>query len=59
MDLAKKRVFEAPQNLVDSAGHEHIDAQAAYVHGNHRAHPKGVCTHLVQYRLGKEEKLKG
>lgn len=57
MDLAEKRVFEAPQNLVDSAGHEHFNAQGVHVHGNKRTHEKGVGVHLVHHRLGRGGRL--
>lgn len=55
VDLREKRVFEAPQNLVDSSGHEHLNAQAVHVHGNYSSQEKGVGVQLVHHRLGMKD----
>lgn len=51
MDLWEKRVFEAPQNLVDSAGHEHLNTKTVHVHRNQRSQEEGVGVQLVHHRL--------
>ena len=52
VDLREKRVFEAPQNLVDGSVHEYLDAQAVHVHGHYSSQEKGVGVQLVHHRLG-------
>lgn len=54
MNLGEQRVFEAPQNLVDSAGHEQIDAQILHVHGDQHSQEEGVGVQLIHNRLGKK-----
>lgn len=36
---------------MDSAGHEHLDAQAVHIHGNQSSQEKGVGVQLVHHRL--------
>lgn len=63
VNLCHERVFEAPQNFVDSAGHENVDADAAQVQGDHASKEEGVGIQLVHDRLTKtngekEKKIK-
>lgn len=51
MDLWEKRVFEAPQNLVDSAGHEHLNTKTVHVHRNQGSQKEGVGVQLGHHRL--------
>lgn len=55
LDLCEDRVFEAPQNLVDSAGHEHLNAHAVQVHGNYSSQEEGVGVQLVHDGLKKRK----
>lgn len=51
MDFGEQWVFKAPQNLVDGAGHEQLDAQTVHVHGDNGPQDEGVGVQLVHHRL--------
>lgn len=53
VDLCEDRVFESPQNLMDSAAHEQLDAQAVHVHRDNSFKEEGVGVQLVHHRLRK------
>lgn len=58
MEFSEKRIFEAPQNLVDCAGHEQFDTQGVHVHGNERAQEEGVGVQLIHHSLWNGKKKK-
>lgn len=51
VNLCHKRVFEAPQDLVDGAGHENINAKAFQVHWDHASKEEGVGIQLIHHSL--------
>lgn len=51
MDFGEQRVLEAPQHLVDGAGHEDLHADGIHIHGDEGTQQEGVGVQLTHHRL--------